>query len=628
MYKTAPTQKSLDEIHGTIDTTVHTTWWRRLFSFLGPAYLISVGYMDPGNWATDIAGGSKYGYALIWVLVLSNLSAILLQSLCARLGIVRRLDLAQASRIEYPRFINLVLYGLAEVAITATDLAEILGMAVGLYLLFDLPLLWGVLITFFDTILLFWLLGKGVRRMEAVILTLISIIGVAFLVQIILAKPDAAGIAGGLFPHLPDSGALYIAIGIIGATVMPHNLYLHSALVQTRSTSRNERGLRDAIKFNVIDSSIALNLALFVNAAILILAASTFNVHGFREVTDITDAHTLLAPLLGSTLAPILFAVALIAAGQSSTVTGTLAGQVVMEGYLGLRLRPWVRRIITRALAIIPAIVVIALAGDGAVGELLVLSQVILSLQLGFAIVPLIRFVSDKRRMGVFAIKLWIKILAWTVAVVIVGLNVNLIYEELTSWASSGSAPAIVVATVSSLVFILGGTLLYITFAPIRGGTEAEADTHVAPSVIEIGSALQTQRIGVTVDFTKADSRAISTAMNIARSGATLVIIHVIETTTARIFGRSVDDAETITDSTRLDNYVSQITSQGIACEAHLRPGVPNKAIVDAVTELNIDMLVMASHGHRVIGDLIRGATIDRVRHNVSIPVLIIPPST
>lgn len=628
MHQTAPKQKSLDEIHGSIDTTVHASWWRRLFSFLGPAYLISVGYMDPGNWATDIAGGSKYGYTLIWVLVLSNLSAILLQSLCARLGIVRRLDLAQASRIEFPRVVNLVLYGLAEIAITATDLAEILGMAVGLYLLFDLPLLWGVLITFFDTILLFWLLGKGVRRMEAVILTLISIIGVAFLVQIIMAKPDAVAIAGGLFPKLPDAGALYIAIGIIGATVMPHNLYLHSALVQTRSTARNEHGLRDAIRFNVIDSTIALNLALFVNAAILILAASTFNAHGFLEVTDITDAHHLLAPLLGSTLAPVLFAVALIAAGQSSTVTGTLAGQVVMEGYLGLRLRPWVRRLITRALAIIPAVIVIALAGDSAVGKLLVLSQVILSLQLGFAIIPLIRFVSDKRRMGVFAIKPWLRFLAWSVATVIIGLNVKLIYEEVTSWASSGSAPIIAVAAVSSLVFFLGGVLMYITFASIKGGTETEADTHEAPSVIQIGPALQTQRIGVTVDFTTADSRAISTAMNIARGGATLVIIHIIETTTARIFGRTVDDAETLSDSARLDDYVSQITSQGIACEAHLRPGISSKAIVDAVKELDIDMLVMASHGHRVIGDLIRGATIDRVRHNVSIPVLIIPPAT
>ena len=619
-------QRSLDEIHGSIDTTSHTSSWRRLFSFLGPAYLISVGYMDPGNWATDIAGGSKYGYTLIWVLVLSNISAILLQSLCARMGIVRKLDHAQASRQAFPRAINLTLYGLAEIAIAATDLAEILGMAIGLQLLFDLPLIYGVMITFFDTILLFWLLGKGVRRMEAVILTLVTIIGVAFLVQIIIAKPDAAGIISGVVPHLPDIGALYIAIGIIGATVMPHNLYLHSALVQTRTHGTSEAGIRSAIKFNVIDSAVALNLALFVNAAILILAASTFSANGLREVTDITQAHQLLEPLLGSALAPILFAVALIAAGQSSTVTGTLAGQVVMEGYLGLRLRPWIRRLLTRALAIVPAMLVIVYVGDRAVGDLLIGSQVILSLQLGFAVIPLIRFVSDRQRMGVFTIKMWVKLSAWIIAIVIIGLNAKLVYEYFKTWASDSATPVVLVIFVALVALSLVAVLLYVTFGKMKGGSVSDINIHAAPATIGTTPAFHAQRIGVSVDFSTADTRALSTAIDLARSGATVVLMHCIETPTARIFGRTVDDAEAVTDSARIDSYVAQINAQGIACEGHLRPGVPHNAIVTAVRELNIDLLVMAAHGHKALGDLIRGATIDKVRHNVKIPVLIIPP--
>ncbi|GAB3815610.1 hypothetical protein GCM10028895_09950 [Pontibacter rugosus] len=374
--------KSLEEVHSSVDTTKQTSFWRRLFSFLGPAYLVSVGYMDPGNWATDIAGGSQFGYKLVWVLLMSNLMAILLQSLSARLGVVRGLDLAQASRETYPPFINVPLYFLAEIAIAACDLAEVLGMAIGLQLLFGMPLLWGVSLTVLDTFLLLFLINKGMRKMEAFVLALVMIIGGAFVIEMFFAKPDVSELVTGFIPSIPNNEALYIAIGIIGATVMPHNLYLHSSLVQSRKIDRTPQGIWRAIKYNFVDSAVALNLALFVNAAILILAAAAFYENGIHTVTEIQDAHKFLAPLLGSKWAPILFAVALIAAGQSSTLTGTLAGQIVMEGYLNLRIQPWLRRMITRLLAVGPALFVIIYFGEDQTGELLVLSQVILSLQL------------------------------------------------------------------------------------------------------------------------------------------------------------------------------------------------------------------------------------------------------
>ena len=384
--------QSLDEVHQSVDTGATTVSWRRLFMTMGPAFLISVGYMDPGNWATDIAGGSKYGYSLLWVLLMSNLIALLLQTLSVRLGVVRGRDLAQASRETYPKWINLPLFVLAQIAIAACDLAEVIGMAIGLQLLFGLPLIWGVSIALLDTFVILYLQNKGIRYIEMFILSLVFIIGACFFVELFFAKPDLVGIGLGFIPSMPDSGALYIAIGIIGATVMPHNLYLHSALVQTRKHDSTPTGIKQALKFNFIDSAIALNMALFVNAAILILAAAVFHRNNMSEVTELQDAHNLLAPLLGENLAPTLFAVALIAAGQSSTITGTLAGQIVMEGYLDLRIAAWLRRLITRLLAVIPAFLTILYAGESQVGELLILSQVILSLQLGFAVIPLIHY--------------------------------------------------------------------------------------------------------------------------------------------------------------------------------------------------------------------------------------------
>ena len=385
--------KSLEEVNQSIATEGKKTGFRKILAFLGPAYLISVGYMDPGNWATDLAGGSQFGYTLVWVLLMSNLMALLLQSLSARLGIVTQRDLAQASRETYSPFINYILYFLAEIAIAACDLAEVLGMAIGINLLTGLPLIYGVLITVLDTFLLLFLINKGMRKMEAFIIALVMIIGFSFIFEMIFAEPEMGKVLTGLIPTLPNKAALYIAIGIIGATVMPHNLYLHSSLVQTRKFDRSKAGIKQALKYNLIDSTIALNLAFFVNAAILILAAAIFYKNGLFHVAEIQDAHQLLAPILGNKWAPILFAVALIAAGQSSTITGTLAGQIIMEGYLNLRIQPWVRRIITRLIAIVPAVLVILIYGESATGKMLIFSQVILSLQLGFAIIPLIHFV-------------------------------------------------------------------------------------------------------------------------------------------------------------------------------------------------------------------------------------------
>ena len=368
-----PTTASLSEVNASVETSGKIGYRRKLLAFIGPAYLVSVGYMDPGNWATDIAGGSQFGYKLIWVLLMSNLIAQLLQGLCIRLGLVRGRDLAQASRELFPQPINIFLYILAEIAIAACDLAEVLGMAIALQLLFNIPLLWGVCICILDTFLVLLLLKQGIQKLEAFIISLIAIIGMAFFAQMIFAAPSVSEIALGFIPSIPNSTALYIAIGIIGATVMPHNLYLHSSLVQTRKIGRSTKDIKMAFKFNLIDSTIALNIAFFVNAAILILAGSVFYKHGLYGVADIQDAHRLLEPMLGTRWAPILFAIALLCSGQSSTITGTLAGQIVMEGYLNLRIQPWLRRLITRSIAIIPAFFAIKYFGEESTGELLVL---------------------------------------------------------------------------------------------------------------------------------------------------------------------------------------------------------------------------------------------------------------
>jgi manganese transport protein len=400
--------------------------WRRFLAFAGPGYMVAVGYMDPGNWATDLAGGSAFGYDLLFVVLLSNALAILLQALAARLGIATGRDLAAACRDAYPRPVAIALWLLCEIAIVACDIAEVIGTAIGLQLLFGLPLVAGVLLTTLDVLLILALQKRGFRRLEAFVMVLIATVAACFGIELILSRPDVAAVLAGFVPHarlVTDPARLYIAIGIVGATVMPHNLYLHSAAVQTRAFERDDAGKRQAAWYATLDSSIALMLALFVNAAILILAASAFHVAGRTDVAEIQDAYHLLAPALGAGAARTLFAVALLASGQNSTVTATLAGQVVMEGFLHLTIAPWKRRLITRALAVVPAAIVAVRYGEAGTARLLVFSQVVLSMQLPFAVIPLVRITSDRRRMGVLASPRWVKALAWTAAALIVGLN-------------------------------------------------------------------------------------------------------------------------------------------------------------------------------------------------------------
>ena len=429
---------SLPEVHGTIPVPKHFGFWRKLLAFSGPGYLVAGGYMDPGNWATDLAGGSKFGYTLLSVILISNLMAILLQSLCAKLGIVTGRDLAQACRDHYSKPVAIVLWLLCEVAICACDLAEVVGSAIALNLLFGLPLIWGVCVTVLDVLVILYLQNRGFRYVEALVITLILTIGGCFLAVIIFSRPDVAAVLGGFVPKLEiirNPEMLYIAIGILGATVMPHNLYLHSSIVQTRKYEPTPTGRREAIKFATIDSTVALMFALFINAAILIVAAAAF--HGTaNEVTEIQEAHKLLSPVLGVTIASTLFAVALLASGQNATLTGTLAGQIVMEGFLNIRLRPWLRRLITRLIAIVPAVIVIGLYGEEKTTDLLVLSQVILSLQLPFAVIPLVLFTSDRKKMGEFASPAWVKVLAWITAIIIIVLNVKLLADTfgITGW--------------------------------------------------------------------------------------------------------------------------------------------------------------------------------------------------
>lgn len=618
--------KSLSEIHSSVSTS-KTGFWRRLLAFSGPAFMVSVGYMDPGNWATDIAGGSRFGYTLIWVLLMSNLIALLLQSLSSRLGIVRGLDLAQASRETYNPAINFILWFLAEIAIAACDLAEVLGMAIGLQLLFDIPLTWGVCITVLDTFLLLFLQSYGIRKMEAFILGLIFIIGMAFLAEMIFAKPDPAELAAGFIPSIPSDAALYIAIGIIGATVMPHNLYLHSALVQTRKIEPDEKGIMSAIKFNFIDSAVALNLAFFVNAAILILAASTFFKNEIFNVSEIKDAHQFLAPLLGTKWAPILFAVALICAGQSSTITGTLAGQIVMEGYLNLRIQPWLRRLITRLIAIIPALLTIIFYGEEATGELLVLSQVILSLQLGFAIIPLIHLVSDKEKMKRFVIKNWMKILAWISAIIIVSLNVKLVVETIAEWLIGAGENAIYLwFTVVPLSGAAGVLLIYIIFKPLvmKVGKVKSPVPH--GMVKDIGELIgpEYKRIAIAIDFSDTDSMAISHAIGQGKKEAEYILIHIVETAGAAVMGSEIEDYETGSDKENMNEYIKHLIEKGYKADYQLGYGNPKTEIPKIVNNFSADLLVMGAHGHRMLKDLIFGTTVEAVRHSLKIPVLIV----
>jgi manganese transport protein len=619
--------KSLEEVNQSVPTQNKTSVFRKILAFFGPAYLISVGYMDPGNWATDIAGGSQFGYALLWVLLMSNIMALLLQSLSARLGIVTQRDLAQASRETYSPFINYILYFLAEIAIAACDLAEVLGMAIGLNLLFDISLIEGVMITVLDTFLLLFLINKGIRKMEAFIITLVTIIGLSFIFEMIFAQPELPKIIHGLIPSLPNEAALYIAIGIIGATVMPHNLYLHSSLVQTRKFDRSKAGIKQALKYNLIDSTIALNLAFFVNAAILILAAATFYKNGMFEVAEIQDAHRFLEPMLGNKWAPILFAVALIAAGQSSTITGTLAGQIVMEGYLNLRIQPWVRRIITRLIAIVPAVIVILIYGESVTGKMLILSQVILSLQLGFAIIPLIHFVSDKSKMKGFHISRITQIAAWIIATIIVSLNAKLVFDEITGWLETSENPIVLWLTVVPLAVSFLILLLYIVFKPLITKSKQHIENH-SPHHIELKLSTfekhKNKNIAITVDFSSADEKALQHAINLGGKDAKYTLIHVVETVGAMLYGNTIVDHETTIDEKLLHEYYQMLSDKGYQVDTKLGFGKPGKVISKIINESDFDLLIMGTHGHHTFKDLLFGTTVDKVRHEIKIPLFLI----
>src|SRR5947208_6556206 len=426
---------SLPEVHRSLAVPKTASFWRKMVAFAGPGFLVAVGYMDPGNWATDLAAGSKYNYTLLSVIMISNLMAILLQSLAIKLGVVTGRDLAAACRDHFSRPVNFVLWGAAEIAIAACDLAEVIGSAIALNLIFHIPLLLGVCLTALDVLIILFLQQRGFRFLEALVVTLIATVSICFGLEILFSKPSLVGLAHGLFVPSPqilrDPGMLYIAIGILGATVMPHNLYLHSAIVQTRAFARTSEGKREAIRFSTIDSTVALTIALLVNAAILIVSAASFYRNGYHQVAEIQDAYKLLTPLLGVTGASTVFALALLASGQNSTLTGTLAGQIVMEGFLNIRLRPWLRRLLTRSLAIIPAVIVTALSGEAGTAKLLVLSQVILSMQLSFAVFPLVMFTSDKQKMGEFVNARWLKLLSWVTAAFIAILNAWLLVQTV-----------------------------------------------------------------------------------------------------------------------------------------------------------------------------------------------------
>jgi manganese transport protein len=618
-------ERSLSEVHASVDPSKAKSGWRRAFAFFGPAYLISVGYMDPGNWATDIAGGSAFGYTLIWVLLMSNLMALLLQSLSARLGIVQGRDLAQCNRYYYPRGVNVVLYGLAEIAIAACDLAEVLGMAIGLNLLLHIPLLYGVLISLLDTFLLLYLQRLGIRKLEAFIITLIGIIGLCFWVELLFAKPPLGEVAKGFIPSIPNASALYIAIGIIGATVMPHNLYLHSALVQTRRTGNDKASIRKAIRFNILDSTIALNLAFFVNAAILVLAASVFYTSGLHEVASMEEAHKLLAPMLGSQWASHLFAIALIAAGQSSTVTGTLAGQIVMEGYLQIRINPWLRRLITRLLAIIPAVIVILVMGDQKVDDMLIFSQVVLSMQLAFAIIPLIHFVSDRSRMGDFTISNKVKVLAWLVAIIIIALDLSQLVNSGMSWIENTHnvwVKLLSLLFVSGFVVLLGFTIFYPLILRKR------ALQHPAIHPDNIASVMQAsvepfRHIALAVDYTDNDRAIIAYALKLAEPDTRFTLIHIVESAASHAIGEETQDLETQQDKLRMEQYEALFRDKGFEAQGRIGFRQRIRSIADIVNSEQADLLVVGSHGHRSIKDFIFGETVNALRHRVRIPVFI-----
>ena len=621
--------RSLADVHSSVGTS-EVSFWKRMFAFAGPAYLVSVGYMDPGNWATDLEGGARFGYKLLWVLVMSNAMAVLLQTLSARLGIVRGRDLAQACRETYPRAVNLALWGLCEIAVAACDLAEVIGAAIGLNLLFHIPLLAGVVITSADTLLLLWFQSFGIRTIEAVVLALITVIGACFCIEIFWAKPAVSELFTGLVPRL-DGDSLYVAIGILGATVMPHNLYLHSALVQTRHIGQSEEAKRTACRYNFIDSVVALNGALLVNAAILVMAAAVF----FKRnivVTEIQQAHLLLAPLLGTSAAGVLFAIALLASGQSSTLTGTMAGQIVMEGFLNFRMRPWLRRLLTRSLAVAPAAFTIWYAGDKATYQLLILSQVILSMQLPFAVIPLIHFTSDREHMGAFANKAWVRTLAWLTAAIIIALNVRLAGMAIAGWlAAAGpwkTAVWIAVVPISGGFALL---LLWVTMEPLMsrwtrkyGRAPVELP---APEGAEIAAPVY-HRILVPLDHTTLDRLAVSHAAAMGKLyGARIYLLHVEEGVTSQVYGQESSTAEVELGGQYLARIAQSLRDQGVSVETAITHSLsPTKEILRYAKEINPDLVIMGAHGHGGLKDLIFGTTISPVRHHLDVPMLIVRP--
>ncbi len=663
-----PSDRSLPEVHGTVAIPKSGSWLRRLLAFAGPAYLVSVGYMDPGNWATDLAGGARFGYQLVWVLLMSNLMAVLLQTLAARLGVVTGRDLAQACRDAYPRFVVWPLWLLCELAIVACDLAEVLGAAIGLKLLFGIPLLWGVLVTALDVLLLLMLSRFGMRMLEAVIITLVATIGVCFGIEMFISRPEVAAILGSIVPRdatgVPslfgraagggisvlglDQASLYVAMGILGATVMPHNLYLHSSLVQSRASEATVAGKRDACRMNLIDTVVALNAALFVNGAILVLAAVTFHGTAHEGVAGLEQAHSLLAPLLGTSVASTVFAIALLSAGQSSTITGTLAGQIVMEGFVRIRVRPWLRRLISRGLAIVPAALVILLQGERAVDGLLVLSQVVLSLQLSFAVVPLVVFTADRKRMGEFVNPLWVTVLAVAVAVIIAGLNGKLVVDTVASWAAASPGAWWIWAVVVPLAVGVALLLAYVALAPwierrwpqlvptFPSPVVAIGTRHAVPSglrPVAPGPATPAinagayRRIAVALELGGADPSVLEFLHSLAFApDAQLVLVHVAESAASRYLGGESRDEESREDLAVLERIAGEFRADGVDAVPMLGHGDAKHEIARLVRECGADLLVTGSHGHTGLRDVVYGATVSAVRHLVDCPVLTVPP--
>ncbi len=612
-------------------------WWRRLFAFAGPAYMVSVGYMDPGNWATDIAGGSQFGYRLIWVLLMANGMAIVLQTLSARLGLVTGRDLAQACHDDYPPAVRYVLYVLCEIAIAACDLAEVLGSAIGLNLLTHIPVLWGVIITGADVLLLLGIQRLGIRKMEGFILMLVSTIGLCFVVEMFLSRPSLEGIALGFVPRSMSHEELFIAIGILGATVMPHNLYLHSSLVQSRDVRRSRDAVAEACRFNLIDSLIAMNGAFFVNAAILIVAAAVFWPH---PIEKFQDAHALLDQTLGTRIAPIAFALALLCAGQSSTVTGTVAGQITMEGFLQFQMRPWLRRLLTRTMAIVPAVLVILYytkAGgpaeeeqqSKAVYDLLIVSQVVLSMQLSFAVVPLVKFTGSQQKMGPFANPRWVQALAWMITGAIIALNGTLLYEQIAQWIDeAGRWGWLVAASLIPLTLGLMGLLAWMIFK--RELVLSRAAAVSAGNVAAAASTLKKRfrKIGVALEARPSDSVMLAEAVAMAElHSAGLLLLHVVEGVGGQWYGPQTGDQESRDDECYLrdlaDRLRPELAERGVpSVEVALGYGDVPGQLVRLVQEESVDFLVLGGHGHRGVMDLVHGQTIPGVRHGLAIPML------